>query len=86
MLIQLRRRARRVLRGQLGVGAHGDAMAGGVDIEHVERRGRADAQALALADGEVEDAVVVADDLAVGGDQFAGGLRDGLGPALRDRR
>ena len=74
MLIQLRRLARKVARGQLGVRADGDAMAGGVDVEHVERRGRADAEALALADGEVGDAFVVADDFAVGRDQFAGGL------------
>ena len=78
MLIQLRRRARRVLRGQLGVGAYGDAVAVGVDIEHVEGCGGADAQALALADSEVEDAVVMADDLAIGGDKLAGGVREGL--------
>ena len=61
--------------GQLGVGAYGDAVAGRIDIEHVERRGRTYAEALALADGEVEDAVVAAEEFAAGGDEFPGGLR-----------
>lgn len=52
-------------RGELFVGAHGDAVGGGVNVEHVERRGRADAEALALAYGEVGDAVVMAEEVAV---------------------
>jgi len=37
-------------------------MAGRVDIQNVQRRGRTDAEALALAHGEVEYAVVMAHD------------------------
>jgi hypothetical protein len=46
--------------GQLLVGADGDAVAGGVDLEDVKRRGRADAETLALAYSEGSDAVVMA--------------------------
>ena len=44
---------------------------GGDDIE---RLARGDFQAAALADGEMMHAGMLADDLAVGGDQFAGQL------------
>ena len=45
-----------------------------MDVEDVERVGRGEAEALALADGEALDAFVVADDFAGGGDEFAGGV------------
>ena len=59
---------------EVRVRSYGDAVAVGVDGEDIERRGGADAQALALADGEVGDAVVTAEDFAIGGDQLAGGV------------
>ena len=65
------------LGGEFGVGAYRDLVRVRVDGEDVERRGGADAEALALADGEVGDAVVMSDDFAVGSDEFAGGVRDG---------
>jgi len=56
------------------VGADGDPVGVGVDGEDVERVGRGEAEALALAYGEALDAFVVTDDLAGGGDEFAGGV------------
>ena len=45
-----------------------------LDLNHVERRTSGHAQSLALAHGEVVNAAVLADDFAVGGDQFARGV------------
>src|ERR1700677_3837343 len=56
------------------VGADGDLVGVGVDGEDVERVGAGEAEALALADGEALDAFVMADDLAGGGDELAGGV------------
>ena len=63
---------------QLGFGADGDVAAGGVDVQHVERVGRGDAEALALADRKVVDALVAAERLAGGGDELACGFGDGF--------
>ena len=60
------------------LGADGDAAGVGVDLEDVEGIGSEDAEALALADGEVVDALVMAEGCAGGGDQLAGGVWDGL--------
>ena len=49
-----------------------------LDLDHVERRARGHAQSLALAHGEVVDAAMLAHDFAVGGDQFAGSVGQGL--------
>src|SRR5882672_1407903 len=49
-----------------------DAAAGGIELNDIERRGRGDAQPLALADGEVNDALVPADYMAVEIDDVAG--------------
>ena len=49
-----------------------------LDLNHVERRTRGYAKTLALAHGEVVDAAVLADDFAIGGDQLAGGIGQGL--------
>ena len=65
-------------RGQFGICSDGDAVAGGIDVEHVERRRRSDTEPLALADGEVGDALVAAKHLATGGHQFAGSVRKRL--------
>src|SRR5580692_10224661 len=46
----------------------------GVDGEDVERVGRCETKALALAYGEALDSLMAADDLAGSGDQFAGGV------------
>ena len=43
-----------------------------LDLEDVEGRAGSDAQSLALADGEIVDASMFADDTAVGSDHFAG--------------
>ena len=52
------------LRRRLGIRPHRDAMAGIVDLNDVERIRRRDAEALALPDGEVVNAAMMADDLA----------------------
>ena len=52
----------------------------GVQAHHVERRGTGDLQALPLADGEMDDAVVAAEHVAVEIDDVAGGRRAGLQP------
>ena len=44
------------------------------DFQHVQRRARGHAESLALPHGEVVDALVSADHLAAGGDQFACGI------------
>ena len=49
-----------------------------LDLDHVERRARGHAQSLALAHGEVMNAAVLADDFAVGGNQFTRRVRQGL--------
>jgi hypothetical protein len=54
------------LRRGFGVGAHGNAMARVIDLNHVERVGGRYTESLALADGEVVDAGVAADDFAGG--------------------
>src|SRR6185437_10470919 len=51
--------------------ADGDAMARRIDLKNVERVGRGNAEALALANGEVVDAGVAPDDYAGSGDQLA---------------
>ena len=74
MEIQLRRLAVRSRDIEVGVGAYGDLVGVGVDVEDVERLGRGEAEALALAYGEGVDAGVVADHFAGGGDELAGGV------------
>jgi hypothetical protein len=67
-----------VARHEIGVGANGDLVGVGVDVEDVEGLGAGEAEALALTDGEGVDAGVVADDFAGGGDEFAGGVGEGF--------
>ena len=62
--IQLRSRARNVLVASSSSAPTVTRWLAGSIFKNVERRGRADAEALALADGEVEDAVVTAEDFA----------------------
>src|SRR6185437_206145 len=50
--------------------------AGAVDVNDVERRACGHAQSLALAHGEVVDAVMPAEHAPRGGDEFAGGVRE----------
>ena len=54
--------------------------AAGVQPHHVERRRTGDLQALPLPDGEMNDAVVAAEHVAVEIDDVAGGCRAGLQP------
>ena len=49
-----------------------------LDLYYVEWRTSRDAQSLALAHGEVMDAAMLAYDFAVGSDQFARSVRQGL--------
>ena len=49
-----------------------------LDLDHVERRTCRYAQSLALAHGEVVDAAMLAYDFAIGGNQFAGSVGQGL--------
>ena len=65
-------------REQLFGFADGDLVRVGVDGEHVERVGAGEAEALALADGEVVDAGMAADDLTGACDELAGGFGHGL--------
>jgi hypothetical protein len=60
--------------------SHHDAAAGGIELDDVERRSRRDAQSLALADGEMNDALMPADDVAAEIDDVAGLDRAGLQP------
>ncbi len=60
-----------------GLGADGDLAGGLVDVEDVEGVGGGDAEALALADGEVVDAGVLAEWGTGGGDEGAGGIGEG---------
>src|SRR5262252_7777672 len=48
------------------------------DLDHVEGRARGHAESLALANGEIVDAAVLADDCALGRNQFAGGVGEPL--------
>src|SRR5450755_1662530 len=48
------------------------------DLQHIERRTGGYAETLALADGEVVDSLVGADDLTAGGNELAGGVGDGF--------
>src|SRR5208282_5334589 len=50
------------------------------DLDHVERRAGGDAQSLALADGEVVNAPMLADHFAVGGHEVARGVGQTLAP------
>ncbi len=45
-----------------------------LDLDHVKRRTRGHAKALALTHGEVVDAAMLANDFAVGRDQLAGSV------------
>src|SRR5689334_22558531 len=58
------------------IAADGHLAADAVDLDDVERRAGGDAQSLALADGEVVNAVMTAEDAAIAGDEFAGGVRE----------
>ena len=49
-----------------------DAAARGIELDDIERRAGGDAQSLALADGEMNDALMPADDAAVEIDDVAG--------------
>src|SRR5579883_1757383 len=59
-----------------------DARPFGIETKDVERIGRGDAEAAALADGEVDDAVVAAEDAALAIDDLA--RRKGAGAQLLD--
>src|SRR5262252_4264218 len=48
------------------------------DLDHVEGRARGHAESLALANGEIVDAAVLADDCAIGCNQFASGVGKSL--------
>src|SRR5206468_6474630 len=50
---------------------HHDAAAGGVELDDIERRAGGDAEPLALADGEMNDALVTADDASIEIDDVA---------------
>src|SRR5256885_6883631 len=50
-----------------------DLLVGTADLNDVEGRAGGDAESLALADGEVVNAGVLANDFAAGCDKFAGG-------------
>src|SRR5258708_31808829 len=52
-----------------------------MELDDVERRSRRDAQSLALADGEMNDALMPADDVAAEVNDIAGLDRAGLQPA-----
>ena len=67
-----------VAREEIVVGAYGDLVGVWVDGQDVEWVGRGQAETLALAYGEALDALVVADDFAGGGDEFACGVGEGL--------
>jgi len=60
---------------------HHDAAARGIELDDVKRRAGGDAQSLALADGEMNDALMPADDVAAEIDDIAGLDRTGLQPA-----
>src|SRR6202000_2011459 len=49
-----------------------DAAAGGIELDDIKRRTGPNAQALALPDGEMRDALMAADDMAVEVDDVAG--------------
>ena len=57
---------------------HHDAAAVGVEPHHIQRRAGGDAQSAPLADGEMNDALMPADDAAVEVDDIAG--LDGIRP------
>ena len=65
---------------QIVVAADDDALRGGLGGDDIKRLAGGDAQSAALADGEVMDAGMLADNLAIGGDQLAGEIpaRDAL--------
>src|ERR1700676_4751283 len=56
---------------QLTSRAHGDAAAGRLQPHHIERRASGDAQSAALADGEMDDALMLPDGAAVEVDDIA---------------
>src|SRR5713101_7999104 len=59
---------------ELFVLADDDLASVSLDLEDVERRAGGDAQPLALADGEIVNARMLADDTPVGSDHLAGSL------------
>ena len=61
-------------------------MAGVIDLDDVERVGRVDAEALALTDGEVVHAAMMADDVAGGRDELARGIGNFFALLARGRR
>ena len=61
---------------------HHDAAAGRIELDDIERRAGGDAQSLALADGEMNDALMPADDAAFEIDDVAG--LDRAGPEAAD--
>src|SRR5450755_2780801 len=58
--------------------ADDDLLVRAADLDHVERRAGGYAESLALADREIVNASVLTDDVAVGGDEVASGVRQGL--------
>ena len=60
---------------QLFLITHYDLARISLDLDDVERRARGHAQSLALTHSEIVNAAVFADDLAVGGNQFASRVR-----------
>ena len=68
---QLMSRSRMRLVRSASRGPTTDAARGGVEPHHIERRAGGDAQAAALTDGEMNDAVVVAEHAAIEIDDLA---------------
>src|SRR5215471_12998507 len=60
------------------VTSHNHLLISATDLDDIERRPGGHSEPLALADREVVDAGMLADDLAAGRDQFAGGVRQRL--------
>src|SRR5579863_8465688 len=58
--------------------ADDDLLISAADLDDVERRAGGYAESLALADGEVVNAGVLAENFAGGGDEVAGGVGQGL--------
>ena len=59
------------------IAADDDLLVGAADLDDIERRSRGHAESLALADGKVVNAGMLADHVAVCGDEVAGGVGQG---------
>src|ERR1700756_2412196 len=65
-------------RKQIIVSANSDLALRAIDVDDIERRTSGYAESLALADGEIVDAFMMPQHLAIGGDKFAGSIRQAL--------